>query len=293
MSNNVIVISYPSGGFGNFLFHVLTEFANDTYKVPNDGFLFSTNGNSHNTTKYTSIYFHDPDHYTLMIPDPTKKTIVLCDNGINNDTYHKVKLAIPNCTIIRLCITEKVKPVIYQTCTVKALRSDVIVDTLDQVSANWTDAHENYAARENFTLMYHNWKFKWEYSDDAQINLSIEELITNPVSCLTQVIRDIGSIPINLDKLDALCGDWQKANQQYFKVYYDWAKIEAALDTEQHIDISNIIDLHSQGYINYCIEKKYDIVIPVYDYRDWFTNTKDIAKSVEKIKNEKNSINNK
>ena len=51
-----------------------------------------------------------------------------------------------------------------------------------------------------------------------------------------------------------------------------------------NIDLTEFTSLHDQGYINYRIEKKFNIVIPVYDYRNWFNSTNDIAEMVHKLK---------
>ena len=44
------------------------------------------------------------------------------------------------------------------------------------------------------------------------------------------------------------------------------------------------LDLHDQGYINYCIECKYDVIIPVYDYRNWFQTSIDIQEMIKCLK---------
>ena len=56
-----------------------------------------------------------------------------------------------------------------------------------------------------------------------------------------------------------------------------------ALASGKHIDISDITNLHEQGYINYCIETKYHVTIPVYDYKDWFKSTAEISNMIEKL----------
>ena len=282
--DRVVLISYPSGGFGNFIFHALTTHADNTFKADNK-FKFSLNGNSHSTKKYTAVY-KNFQQYTLIKPDPTKITLVLCDNGINDDSYTQIRNVFPTAEIVRLCIDESVRPVVYQTCIIKAQQSNLLSATDSHVNNNWSDAHEDYARRENFTLLYHNWPFNWNNSIDA-INISIEQLIVDPVSTITNLIHSINCNVINLDDLISLCNKWKLANEKYFQIYYDWLKIEQALDNNESINISDISDIHNQGYINYCIEKKFNITIPVYNYKDWFKNTNDIKQLCEK-----NNINN-
>lgn len=280
--STVILISYPSGGFGNFLYHALTEYSSNTIKVPNTEFGFNAVGNSHQTKKYTNIYSHDPTTYELIILDYTKKTLVLCDNGINNDSYDAVRKIFPTAQIIRATVNEAVRPIVYQTCTVKASQTSVLADTIDTVKAGWIDHETDYAVRENFTLLYHNWMFKWEPIDGV-INLNLEHLITNPVRTLTNLISNIGGNVINNASLVELCHQWTNANSVYFEVYFNWIKIEQALNSGRHIALTDITSLHDQGYLNYCIEQKFNITIPVYDYRNWFTNTNDIAEAIISI----------
>ena len=280
--DNVILISYPSGGFGNFIFHVLTTFSTNTYKVDNQ-FDFSITGNSHKTIKYAGVYFMDPNNYILQIPDPNKKTLVLCDNGITNDSYTKIEKTFPGATIVRLCISVPARPIIYQTCIIKAKQDTLLNENASHIATNWSDSDEAYAIRENFTFLYHNWNFGWGPIDGV-INVDIEKLITNPVDVLCKLIVDIGGEVNDLDGLSELCVKWKELNQQYFKIYQDWQNIESALAQNNNIDLSNLIDLHSQGYINYCIERKFNVIIPVYDYRHWFKNTNEILEMIQCLK---------
>jgi hypothetical protein len=280
-SDNIILLSYPSGGFGNFLYHVLTTFADQTVKVKSK-FNFNINGNSHNTQKYTSIYFHEPEVYTprIFVDYLDKKILVLCDNGINNDSYTKINKVFPNATIVRTVIDEEVRPVIYKTCVIKAMGSNVLQETANQVKNRWVDSND-YSVRENFTLLYHNWPFAWD-ADPNCVNLSLKKLFSDPVSCITNLITDVGMSV--LPGLDELCNDWYKTNKSYFDIVANWRNIEFALDHNQPFDINSINDLHDQGYLNYCIERKFNVTIPVYDYRNWFKSTIEIQEMVQRLK---------
>jgi hypothetical protein len=278
----MILISYPAGGFGNFLYHCLTEFSDRTYKPNNTNFSFNDLGNSHSTKKYVPVYYHDPDNYQLTLPDTDLECLVLCDNGINNDSYQKINKTFPDAVIVRAVIDPAIRPVIYKTCVIKAQNSNVVSKTKDQVAEHWTDT-DNYAIRENFTLLYHNWPFRWN-EDHACVNVHLEQLINNPAKTIHNLIVQTGGKTINLDGLDAVCAEWIRSNAQYFKIYHDWQKIELALDSGQSIDIGDIVDLHDQGYLNYCIERKFHVTIPVYDYRNWFATTKQIQEMIQCLK---------
>lgn len=282
---NLLLISYPSGGFGNFIFHVLTEFSDNTYKPNNDKFKLSSIGDSHNTNKYTTTWYHDPDHYKLNYIDTDKKILILCDNGINNDTYTKIYSCFNDIQIIRNYISKPIRPVIYKTCVYKAQRSTELIENYNHISANWIDKDEYYAQRENFTLLYHNWPFKWdEVHENSIINLNLESLIINPYHTIEDCIKKIGGNVINEHGLKILCNNWQSVNYEYFKIYYQWDLIKKCLTSDYDLDISEITNLHDQGYINYCIEEQFNVTIPVYDYKNWFTNTKQIKEMLECLK---------
>lgn len=283
--SRLILISYPSGGFGNFIYYMLSEFSSNTYKINNKDFDFSATGDSHAVKKYIPTWFKDPDNFILPIIDSDKKLLLLCDNGINNDSYDKIKNKIIFDKIIRLNIDHQVRPVIYLTCIEKALKSNVETENLDHIKKNWSDSHEDYAIRENFSLFYHNWFFKWQpiYNNNI-INLSIKNLIDDPISILTNLIKEIGGQLILHRPFEYYCNKWRRTNMKYFQIYYNWQTIEQALDNSMNISLQHITDLHEQGYINYCIEQKFNVIIPVYDYKDWFQSTDTIKEMIKCLK---------
>ena len=283
-SNNIILISYPAGGFGNFIYYILTKFADQTVKISNIGFNLSVDGDCHNATKYTELYGQDPAEYipNISVDPKDKKILVLCDNGILHDNYSKIKTVFPNATIIRNVIDPAVRPVIYQTCIAKAMKKDINMINQRIVDANWSDSISDYAQRENFTLFYHQWSFGWQESADT-INLSLEDLIIDPIETIIKLINRLGMQLVDEDLLRPVINNWLTANAKYFSVYWSTKTVMQALESKKHIDISNIVDLHEQGYINYCIEAKYHVTIPVYDYKDWFKSTNEIIAMIEKL----------
>ena len=279
----MILISYPSGGFGNFLYHVLTECSSNTYKQHNTNFQFDANGRSHDTKKYTPIWSKDPDDYKVILPNTDKECLILCDNGINNDSYTKINEVFPESSKkIRVVIDGRSRPVIYKTCLIKAQGVDHIDDAHEHVISGW-DNTEDFSVRENFTLLYHNWPFKW-FPDKDCLNIELSSLITRPNETLTKLINDIGGEVVSTKVLSDICEKWLTTNNTYFSIYHDWKNIENSLDNDQEFDMRHIQDLHDQGYINYCIETKFHVIIPVYDYRYWFNSTTDIKKMLECLK---------
>jgi hypothetical protein len=234
----------------------------------------------------------DPaEYYPQCDIDPQdNKVLVLCDNGINNDKYDKIKLVFPNATIIRMVIDPAVRPIIYQTCVVKAMRQDFNDNHSEHIKNNWSDSAEDYAQRENFTLLYHDWSYGWE-PNELTVNLRFEQLLIQPIDTIKELINQLGMQIVNESKLKTVLDDWFIANEKYFNVYFHSKLILTALENKENIDISHITDLHEQGYINYCIEQRYNIDIPVYDYRDWFQSSEQIQQIINKI-NEENLISN-
>lgn len=282
--SRIILINYPAGGFGNFIYHMLTQYSSNTYKTNNSKFEFSKLGNSHQTIKYTPIWYKDPDNYTFPNIATDKKILILCDNGIDNDSLDKLSKKFKSHTIIRLNIDEAIKPVIFTTNTVKAMNSTFKDVVLQHVTQHWTDSDEDYALRENFTLFYHNWPFKWEpILNNNIINVSLKELIDDPITTLQNLINKIGGSITLKRPFDYDCKKWLNVNYPYFKIYYEWQLIHHALDNFQDYNLSNINDLHDQGYINYCIERKYNVTIPVYNYRNWFNSTKEIQTMLRNV----------
>jgi hypothetical protein len=281
---SVSFISYPSGGFGNFLYHVLSEFADRTVKPKNSNFSFSNTGNSHSTTQYTCPWIKDPVKYNIGFDCPEDKiSLVLCDNGINNDSYTQLRARFANPSILRVNIDYAVRPVVYQTCVAKAMRTSIVGENAHNVTNSWGTS-EDYAVRENFTLFYHNWPFRWE-PDPTCYNISLEQLITQPVETISKIIVDLGCNVIRQDELASLCNEWMNTkNSSYFSIYHQWRAIEQSLTSGPNYNLEHIDDLHLQGYINYRLEKMYNCTIPVYDFRNWFCDTNQILTNLNEAK---------
>ena len=161
--------------------------------------------------------------------------------------------------------------------------------TVDQAHGNrhqWDKPFEPYAIRENITLLYHNWPFKWNQKESC-VNFNISELIEDPVSCIKEIFKKLNLTLRSTEKLENVCVEWETVNHEYMVPYTEWKNINQALDNlKPDLSISHIKDFHTQGYINYKLEENYNISIKVWDYRNWFKTTGDI---LEMVVNEKNS----
>lgn len=288
--SNVLVINYPSGGFGNFLYHLLTAYADNTVKIGGHKFNFSATGNSHDNKRYTDPIKKLTAGYTIKFLDKTNLHLVTHDPGIDSpvsEHFQQIKEYFPNAKIVHCYLTEQIRPVIYKTFMIKAYNKDPVSYLKDAVDQQW-HSNEDYAIRENFTKLYHNWAWPWPAMPDA-INFNLEKFVQNPFRAINTLIEHTSGKLINKRKCRQTLKQWYVENFKYFEIYWLWKTVNEKLDLQENFDLTPITDLHDQGYLNYCLEKKYGIEIPVYDYKNWFTNTDQI---LELISNEKESISN-
>ena len=144
-SKNIILIMYPTGGYGNFLYYLLTEYFSNTVKVLND-FQFSSNGNSHQVKKYTQPFLLGLHYkniqsfkYDYTVSDKEsydqissgKKLVVLCDTGNLVDTIKIPQSYFPNASIIR-CYAQSFdeKLVVWANCITKSGVKDIYPGSL-------------------------------------------------------------------------------------------------------------------------------------------------------------------
>ena len=135
---------YPTGGYGNFLYYLLSEHLESTVKPMPSNWEFSSDGNSHGYPKYVEK-FQLGSHvnnrttknfdYTYNILDSTvgpqiqqgKKFLVLADVGNKGDNTRFLKRYFPNSVIVRIFAENFMeKLVLWANCMTKANISDAI-----------------------------------------------------------------------------------------------------------------------------------------------------------------------
>lgn len=140
-SNNCVVIMYPTGGYGNFLYYLLSVFLKNTVKTTYTDFKFDSTGNSHTFPKYTEIFNLNKEkfNYTYNIDDcyvdqinNGKKFLVLADVGNLGDNVRFLKRYFPNATIIRTYAKSfEEKFLVWYNCISKtSLSSKIYKDSL-------------------------------------------------------------------------------------------------------------------------------------------------------------------
>ena len=133
---NAIVVMYPTGGYGNFLYMLLSNYLENTVKLPGH-FEFSKTGNSHAVRRHVEPFCLGDQksnlHYTYSVnPEAEeqikqgKKFLVLGDMGNRGDNTNFLKRYFTNAAIVRVhAASFEEKLIVWANCIFKAYRSEV------------------------------------------------------------------------------------------------------------------------------------------------------------------------
>lgn len=282
---------YPPGGYGYFLNYVMTHYFNETIKIDKTKNLFDSVGTTHNQLKYTNpVWISNIKNYQLTISVPyscDEKILLLLEGNNGNDKienhniYNRLSQKFPNAQIVKSFIDPPAIPVFHLT----SLKKTKYQFDHKKFKNVWEDPSADYAIREHWTLWYHSNPFNFDatYKDNF-INIPLSNLITSPVKTLLELAKKLNLSITNINELQLFCRNWQKSQLDYFKILSTERRIKKCIENNINLDISNITDLHTQGYINYCIERDFNVIIPVYDYRNWFKSTNEIKEMVQCLK---------
>lgn len=201
-SNDIIVITYPPGGFGNFLFFILTEFVEETVKVNNSNFEFSLSGDSHSTAKYCVTFdsrIHKVRYPCFSTADiRNKKILILSDSGVEHPSIDCITHRFPNAQIIRTYSDVKSKLLLYLTSKEKAMKD------ISELSQDWeSDGLAKYLSQ-------------WLPVSNAH-NISLTNLVSEPVETIKSLVAQLNLTLINEDRLATVCNNWKESNSKYFK----------------------------------------------------------------------------
>jgi hypothetical protein len=298
LSDQIILISYPSGGFGHFLYHVFTHYFHGTVKIPNSKFELSKGDSFHNSKKYNKVWYGTRENEGHQwVPEitvnylPNEKILILCDHGWysdpKNDTYNQTFNFFPNAQIIRVCSHDTALPIFHNTLNGKSGFVKKYPEVVEHTQSSWgTD--EDWAVRENYTLWYHSSPHQFRPMVLANgINLHLADVVSSPVTTLISAAKYFGLDVIDQSLLTLFCKKWLRAQHMYFKVFTTEKRLKKALQNEWYdISLHHVTDLHDQGYLNYCIEREFNVTIPVYDYKDWFSDTKEVKQMIKKLQHD-------
>jgi len=280
---NLLLINYPSGGYGYYLTRLINAFITNVVKTPDD-FLFDSVGTSHllplvagqfdqtkNLIGVSEEYQHDINQQNyILIPYCT---------GIQSDDVTSLTNTFTNAKIIRLYYEDDTWPLVFQNCITKAALKTLETGVdFDHAAFGSSD---DWAKRENYFLLLknHHCRHIWnEYHSSQFLNINIFDLLTSTENCLRSIANFIHGTVIDLDTLPT-------RHQQF---------LDSNLNTVRHLEILHIVKnlklaqnlkhidhLYQQAVLNFYLQLRYKFEVPTNDYSDWFTNTTDIVKMLE------------
>lgn len=136
-TSNCIVVMYPSGGYGNFLYYLISEHLESTVKSNNVDWKFDSTGNSHQYPKHTESFLLGEAYYKgslgtfdyqyritdqSIIPQISqgKHLVVLGDVGNKGDNVRFLKSYFPQSKIVRIFAeTFLQKLIVWTNCMTK------------------------------------------------------------------------------------------------------------------------------------------------------------------------------
>jgi hypothetical protein len=280
-SKNLLLIDYPSGGYGYYLARLINSFV--TNVVPTaDLFEFDQLGTSHLLPLVAGDIHHEQNRNLYSVNecyqrdiDQQKYILIPYCPGIQNDTTTNLEINFPNAKIVRLCYHDNTWPLIFQNCIVKAAAGTLETDV--EFDSKKFGSGDNWARRENFSLLFenHHYRNMWKEYDHARfLNIDIFELLTNPHCCLLKVANFINGSIYHSDRLLDKHQQFLDANPNTI-THLEILQIINSLTIEQ--DLMHVEHLYHQAVMNFYIQTKFNFVIPSNDYANWFTNTKEIV----------------
>lgn len=281
-SKNLLLVSYPSGGYGFYMARLINFFVTNVIKT-SDLFQFDETGTSHLLPLVAGDIHFEQNHNLRSIDqiyqsdiDQQKYIIIPYCPGINNDNPYKIEKDFPNSKIIRLYYQDNTWPLVFQNCIIKAAN-----DTLEKkvkFESERFGSSDDWAQRENYTLLcqHHELREKWKpHANKHWLNIDIYDLITNPHGCLYKVAEFIDG---NLEQIDLLDHKHQQFLNANPHTVQHLANLQIVNDLLKEKSLNHITELYQQAVINFYVKCKFDFWVPPNDYADWFTNTTQIVK---------------
>lgn len=286
MHNNLCFIHYPSGGYGFYLTRLINRYVSGIVKVDDD-FSFDDLGTSHSLPLvYGDLHFNKIKNFNILAADVKYHcsiqqgdiSLVPCCPGINSDLIPTTLNQYPNSLFLRLWYDDQTWPLVFYNAIHKAMQGNIDKDV--EFNANLFDSCDDWAYRENFSLLCknHNLRNEWKVVDHPRVhNINILSLLSNPIDC----IKDIANfLNLSTDLFDI---------DQKHRLF-----LNSNLGTVTHLKILDLVDnltidrqlswikeLFWQGVFNFYVEKKYQITIPANCYSNWFTSTKNVVKMLK------------
>jgi hypothetical protein len=282
---NLLLIHYPSGGYGFYLTRLINGFITNVVKTPDD-FLFDSVGTSHPLPLVAGSIHFDQNQTLISVSDQyqfdiarQKYVLIPYCTGIQSDDITALINTFTNAKIIRLYYNDDTWPLVFQNCIIKAALETL--ETAVEFDSITFGSSDDWAKRENFFLLLknHHYRHMWNECDLPQfLNINVVDLLTDPETCLRSIANFIDGTIVDLDLLPG-------RHQQF---------LDSNLNTVRHLEILHIVKnlrltqnlkhidhLYQQAVLNFYLQLRYNFEVPPNDYSDWFTNTTDIVKMLE------------
>jgi hypothetical protein len=267
----IYCVWYPSGGFGHFINAIITLYGSNFVR-PKNSLDFSRNGNSHSLDLVAPKYLHECWPGGIEF-DNSKNYSVLIDNGINDESI-KFKSVLPDAEIIKICYSDYSWPIVARTSIEKAMNSN-----LDAALPNdgW-DTNEDWSRREKYFLYLrdHDQRFKWKDDTWGQYSINIDQMCN-----YNKLFESLNAI-VPIKNFKSTWEQWRSANDVYISSVETSVQIINCIKNKTSQDLSHITDLWTQAVLYFFIYLEFEFEVPHNDYSDWFTNTTDIVKMLDK-----------
>jgi hypothetical protein len=285
ISKNLLLIQYPSGGYGYYLCRLINSFVSNVVSTK-DPWTFDTVGTSHSLPLVVGDIHHEHSRHLHALEEKyleniqnQKYIIIPYCPGIENDSTKNLELKYPTAKKIRLWYDDRTWPLVFQNCIIKALQGSLEENVkFDSALFNSSD---NWARRENYTLLNetHSFRQMWKpYNNNNFLNVNIFDLINDP----KQVIINIANLIQTTADLTELLAYHQKFLNANPNTVEHFQILEIINNIKQEYDLSSITSLYQQAVFNFYIKQKFNFEIPVYDYSNWFANTLEVVKMLKK-----------
>lgn len=270
----IYAIWYPSGGFGHFINATLLLHA-EGFERPVTDFQFGKNGNSHSLSSSLLKFLHNSQEYPTITDSSFIKKTVLIDNGIDDESKDFLKY-FPDAKVIKICYDDCSWTIIAKTMIEKAMNESV--DNEITIDLDKWNGVEDWEQREKYFLYLRDHPFRLMWREDT----NTENILINDLLTTERILKKFSDLNIILDNsfID-FYNKWKLSNLNYLNSYYKAYNILNDLDNNNKNKEILIDDLWTQAVVNYFIWLKYNIEVPAWDYRNWFSTTNDIIKMLK------------
>ena len=267
----IYCVWYPAGGFGHYINAMLSLYS-DKFVRPTNTLEFSKNGNSHSVEQVVPKYFHNCwiDNFEFI---DAKNYCVLVDNGIDDESIN-FKSVFPGAKIIKICYSDQSWPIVARTSIEKALTKNLE----DELSiADW-NTNSPWAQREKYFLYLrdHHFRHAWK-----KHGLEDHVIYIDSMCNYATLFKDINRIVPTMCFKD-IWQQWRSANDAYIRPVEISKEIIAYVKSNTPLQLNHITDTWTQAVLYYFIQLEFGVEVPHNNYSDWFTNTTDIVKMLDK-----------